>query len=174
MEAGATPLLLLRQSKLVENTTKFLKSKIDSENFGKDWLFPQHLVSSLTPTKYYKCHNQYFPTENLPQLEADASLLDISSKGRCSVPLKNLEFWFWEKRARKLVAINSHEDLFSSAASLCLQQESMSVTALSRHLEAVAKSIQHSGAMSTILATEPFQARRDAAIATSKLLEHSG
>ena len=46
----------------------------------------------------------------------------------------------------------------------------MSVNALSRLLEAVAKSIKHATAMSTILATELFQARRDAAIATSKLL----
>ena len=66
--------------------------------------------------------------------------------------------------------INSHMDLFSSAAYLCLQQESMSVPALSRLLEAVAKSIRHSVAMWTILATELFQARRNAAIATSKLL----
>ena len=87
--------------------------------------------------------------------------------------MKNLEFW--AKRARKLVAINSHADLFSSAAYLCLQQKSMSVAALSTLLEAVAKSIRHSVAMSTILATELFQAIRDAAIATSKLLlENSG
>ena len=46
----------------------------------------------------------------------------------------------------------------------------MSVNALSRLLEAVAKSVKHATAMSTILATELFQARRDAAIATSKLL----
>ena len=51
----------------------------------------------------------------------------------------------------------------------------MSGAALSRLLEAVAKSIRHSVAMSTILATELFQARQDAAIATSKLLvENSG
>ena len=43
----------------------------------------------------------------------------------------------------------------------------MSVSAL---LEAVAKSIKHATVMSTILATELFQARREAAIATSKLL----
>ena len=42
--------------------------------------------------------------------------------------------------------------------------------ALSRLLEAVAKSIKHATAMSTILATEIFQARHDAALATSKLL----
>ena len=45
----------------------------------------------------------------------------------------------------------------------------MSVTALSRLLEAVAKSLRHSAAMSTIFATELFQARHSR-IATSKLL----
>ena len=68
------------------------------------------------------------------------------------------------------MAITSHADLFYSAAYLCLYQESISVNALSRLLEAVAKSIKNATAMSTILATESFQARCDAAIATSKLL----
>ena len=50
----------------------------------------------------------------------------------------------------------------------------MSVQALLRLLEAVAKSIKHAMAMSTILATEIFQARCDAVLATSKvLLENS-
>ena len=72
------------------------------------------------------------------------------------------------------MAINSHSDLLSSAAYQCLQQESISVYALSRHLEAVAKSIKHAKAVSTILAIELFQARRDIAIAPSKiLLDHS-
>ena len=173
MENCASPLITLPQSKLVENTTKFIQSGIDSETLTKDWLCPHHLVSSLAPTKYYKSLNQYFPKENLPLLEPDASLLDISTRGRCSEPVKNLEHW--EKRACKLVAINSHADLFSSAACLCLKQESMSVPALYRLLEAAAKSIRHSVAMSTILATELFQARHDAPIAPSKLLlDNSG
>ena len=46
----------------------------------------------------------------------------------------------------------------------------MSVMALSRLLEAVAKLIKHATAMSTCLTTEIFQARRDAALASSKLL----
>ena len=46
----------------------------------------------------------------------------------------------------------------------------MSVPALSRLLEAVAKYIKHATAMSTILATEIFQARNDAVLATSKIL----
>ena len=53
---------------------------------------------------------------------------------------------------------------------LCLQQESMSVMALSRLLEAVAKLIKHATAMSTILTTEIIQARCDAALASSKIL----
>ena len=46
----------------------------------------------------------------------------------------------------------------------------MSVPALSRLLEAVAKSIKHAPAMSMILTTEIFQARHDVVLATSKIL----
>ena len=65
MESRATPLLVLPQSKQEENTT-FIQNKIDSKNFGKDWLCPQNLVLSLAPTKYYNSQNQYFPTDKLP------------------------------------------------------------------------------------------------------------
>ena len=167
MESCSTPLLVLPQSKLVQNTTKYIQNRLESDKCSRDWICPQSLVSGLAPTKFYKSQNQYLPTDNIPQLEADASLLDISSKGRASIPLKNLEAW--ERKARKLVAINSHADLFSSAAFLSLQQESMSVAALST-LEAVAKSIKHAAVMSTLLTSELFQARSDAALASSKLL----
>ena len=168
MESLSTPLLVLPQSKLVENTTKYIQNRLDSDKCSRDWICLQSLISALAPTKFYRSQNQYLPTDNIPQLEADASLLDISNKGRASIPLKNLEAW--ERKARKLVSINSHADLFSSAAFLSLQQESMSVAALSRLLEAVAKSIKHATAMSTLLTAELFQARRDAALASSKLL----
>ena len=168
MESHSTPLLVLPQSTLVENTTKYIQNRLDWDKCSRDWICPQSLVSALAPTKFYKSQNQCLPTNNIPQLEADASLLDISNEGRASIPLKNLEAW--ERKARKLVSINSHADLFSSAAFLSLQQESMSVAALSRLLEAVSKSIKHATAMSTLLTTELFQARRDAALALSKLL----
>ena len=167
MESRSTPLHVLPQSKLVENTTKYIQNRLDLDKCSRDWICPQSLVSALALIKFYKSQNQYFPADNIPQLEADVSLLDISNKGRASIPLKNLEAW--ERKARKLVSINSHADLFS-AAFLSLQQESMSVAALSRLLEAVAKSIKHATAMSTLLTTELFQARRDTALASSKLL----
>ena len=168
MESCSTPLLVLPLSKLVENTTKYIQNRLDSDKFSRDWICPQSLVLALALTKFYKSQNQYLPTDNIPQLKADVSLLDISNKGRASIPLKNLEAW--ERKARKLVSINSHADLFSSAAFLSLQQESMSVAALFRLLEAVAKSIKHATTMSTLLTTELFQARRDTALASSKLL----
>ena len=65
----------------------------------------------------------------------------------------------WEKRAHSLVAINSHADLFSSAAYQCLQQDYISVNCLSRLLEVVAKSV---------FVTELIQARCDVAIASSE------
>ena len=51
-----------------------------------------------------------------------------------------------------------------------MQQQTVSVPALSRLLEAIAKSIKHATAMSTILATEIFQDRCDAVLAKSKIL----
>ena len=91
MDSHATQLLVLPQSKLVENTAKFLQNKTDMEKCGKDWLCSQNLVSSLTQTKFYKSQNQFFPTDNISPLELDASLLDLSRKGRCSIPVRNIE-----------------------------------------------------------------------------------
>ena len=88
MESHATPLLVLPQSKLVENTTKFIQNKLDTDKCCKDWICPQNLVTSLAPTKFYKSQNQYCATENIPTLEADASLLDSSNKGRSYIPIK--------------------------------------------------------------------------------------
>ena len=132
MESHSTPLQVLPQSKLVENTTKYTQNKLYTDKLGQDWTCPQKLVKLLAPMRYYKSKSQYFPTENIPHLDADVSQLVMSSRGKYSIPIKNLEIW--EKRARSLVAVNSHADLFSSTAYLCLQQvlETMSVNALSR------------------------------------------
>ena len=113
MELHVTPLLVLPQSKLVENTTKFRQSKIDMKKCGRDWICYQNLVS-LSQIKFYKHQNQYFPTDNIPPLESEDSLLDLSSKVKCSIPMRNIEIW--EKIVRKLIAINAHADLISSAA----------------------------------------------------------
>ena len=137
MESRSSPFLVLPQSKLIENTTKFIQDKLNSEKLGQDWLCLQQLVKLLAPMRYYEGKSQYFPIENIPHLDADASQIDMSSRGKYSVPFKN--FGIWEKRAHNLSGINYHADLFSTAAYLCLQQESMSVNALSRLLEAVAK-----------------------------------
>ena len=42
----------------------------------------QNLVSSLTQTKFYKSQSQYFPTDNIPPLESEASLLDFIQQGK--------------------------------------------------------------------------------------------
>ena len=102
MESHATPLLVLLQSKLVENTARFLQSKIDMEKCGRDWLCSQNLVSSLTQTKFCKSQSQYFPTDNIPPLESDASLLDLSNKGKCTIPVKNIEIWVGKKEPANL------------------------------------------------------------------------
>ena len=116
IESRSSPLLVLPQSKLVENTTKYIQNRLDSDKCFRNWICPQNLVSALAPTKFYKSQNQYLPTDNIPQLEADPSLLDLSNKGRAYIPLKNLEAW--ERKARKLVSIHSHADIFLSCLPL--------------------------------------------------------
>ena len=91
MESRSNPLLVLPQSKLVENTIKYIQNRLGSDKCFRDWKCPQNLVSAPAPTKFYKSQNQYLPTDNIPQLKADASLLDLSNKGRASIRVKNLE-----------------------------------------------------------------------------------
>ena len=40
--------------KLVENTTKFIQNKLDTDKCCKDWICLQNLVTSLAQTKFYE------------------------------------------------------------------------------------------------------------------------
>ena len=93
MESQSTPLMMLPQTKLIENSAKFLQDKIHLEKCDRDWVCSQNLASSLTQTKFYKSHSRFFPTNNIPPSEAEASLLDLSNKGKYSIPMRNLEIW---------------------------------------------------------------------------------
>ena len=62
MESCNTELQLLRLSKLIENTIKFIQHKLDSDKPGQDWTCSQNIVKLLAPLKYYRSHPQYFPT----------------------------------------------------------------------------------------------------------------
>lgn len=82
MESRPPTLQLLPQSKLVEDTTKFIQNKLNIDKPGQDWICPPNIIKSLFPAKYYKSHPQFFPTQSIPALDSDASLLDISSSSR--------------------------------------------------------------------------------------------
>ena len=73
MESHTTPLPDLPHSKLIENTTKYIQSKLDMDELGQDWTCPQQFVKSLAPLRYNKTKSQYFPTQSIPPLNADAS-----------------------------------------------------------------------------------------------------
>ena len=55
LKSRSTP---LPQSKLVENTIKFIQDRLNSEKRGQDWLCPQQLVTSLAPMKYFRSKNR--------------------------------------------------------------------------------------------------------------------
>ena len=110
MESHSTPLSVLPQFNLVENATKNIQNKLYTDKLDQDWTCCQQFVKLLAPMRFYKSKSQYFPTQNIPPLDTDALQLDISSRGKYSVPIKNMEIW--EKKVSSLVAINSHADLF--------------------------------------------------------------
>ena len=89
MESRITPLPVLPQSKLVENTAKYIQNRLDTEKCCRDWICPQNLVLAVA-TKFYKSQNQYLPTDNMPPLEADASLLNLSNKEKSLYSSKEL------------------------------------------------------------------------------------
>ena len=64
MESHSTPLPVLLQSELVENTTTYIQSNLDTDKRDQDWTCSQQFVKSLAPLKYYKSKAQYFPTLN--------------------------------------------------------------------------------------------------------------
>ena len=99
MESCSAPLQVLPQSKLIENTTKYIQDKLNTDKLGQDWTCPH--VKLLVPMRYYKSKSQYFPAENISHLDTDTSQLDMPSRGKYSIPIKNMELW--EKRARSLV-----------------------------------------------------------------------
>ena len=61
MEFPSTPLLVLPQSKLVENTTKYIQNRLDSDKCFRDWICPQNLVSALAPTKSTRAETNICP-----------------------------------------------------------------------------------------------------------------
>ena len=44
MESRTNPLLILPQSKFVENTNKYIQNRLDSDKCFKDWICPQNLL----------------------------------------------------------------------------------------------------------------------------------
>ena len=67
MESFKTnPLPVVPQSKLVENTTKFIQSNLNTDKLGQDLTCPQQFVKSLAHLKYHKSKSQCFPTQNIP------------------------------------------------------------------------------------------------------------
>ena len=91
MESHTTSLLVLPQSKLVKNTTKYIQSKLDTDKLGQDWNYPQQIVKSLAPLRYYKSKPEYFPTQTIPPLDSDVLQIDISNGGKYSS--QNMKIW---------------------------------------------------------------------------------
>ena len=118
--------------------------------------------------KFYQAHAEKIVTSKAMELDKDANKLNLSLSGSCQIPTKNLENY--EKQLRELLRVLSHSDIFSVAAFKCLQQETPNPNMLSMILESLSMAIKHSVSLASILTIQVQQARRDAAIHSSKIL----
>ena len=84
----------LPQSLLItcKDITQLLQSLINKKvKIEPGWVSNQSLEKDLgISLKFYRTHSQLFPS-CVPRLDKDASLLDLSSSGNVSLPVKSLE-----------------------------------------------------------------------------------
>lgn len=108
-----------------------------------------------------------------PQLDGDAARVQLKAPPSHSIPVKTLEKW--ESKARMLVAVASHADIFSASTDALLSEQSISPLVLRRLMEALAKTTRYSIALSLSLASELLRARRDSCLAANNrmLMPHS-
>ena len=162
----------LPQSLLIKDITQLLQSLINKKvKIEPGWVSNQSLEKDLgISLKFYRTHSQLFPS-CVPRLDKDASLLDLSSSGNVSLPVKSLETM--ERQARNMVTINSYADLFAAASVKSVQSENLDAPVLKKMLTSLVNCLKHSSSMAVLLAVELLQARRESAIDKSKILTDS-
>jgi len=157
---------LLPHSPVVADTLTLIE-EVCSSRAKTDWSISSQELRSLAPVSAYKVHSPAFP-EKVPTLDANATKVGITSHTRCQLNAKTLESW--ESRARTLVTIASHADLFATASFALLQAETFSPIALQRLLEASGRAARHSAALALSLSAEILHKRRDVVLETSNVL----
>ena len=159
----------LPQSLLIKDVVNVFQSLIDKKvKLEPGWVTNKSLEKDLgINMKHYRSHGQLFH-DSVPKLDRDASLLDLTSSGNVSLPLKSLETM--ERQARNMVSINSYADLFTAASVKALESDNLDAPMLKRLLSSIVTCLKHSSSMSVVLAVELLQARREAAIDKSKIL----
>lgn len=167
--ADSKDLASLPQSLLIKDITNLLQSLINRKvKLEPGWVTNQTLEKELgINMKHYRSHGQLFPS-NVPKLDKDASLLDLSSTGNASIPIKTLDTM--ERQVRNMVTINSYADIFAAASVKSLQSDDLDANLLKRMLSSLVNCLKHSSSMAVVLATELLQTRREAAIEKSKIL----
>ena len=132
-----------------------------------NWYVPRKIIDSLTRPHSYVCHTEFWPS-NIPTLDADAGRLGISVGRYTSIPVTLLEYL--ERLARRVVAISSYCDFFSSAAFQALCAEHVDPDVLRSLLLAVNRSAKHSMALGLSISAMLLHQCHNAALDTSQLL----
>ena len=97
----------LPQSQLIKDILNLVQTYVsDKVKLEPGWTAPVNLERELgTHMKFYKLHNEQFPS-SIPEVDKDASKLDLSTTGSINVSSKFLESM--ECQARNVISINSY------------------------------------------------------------------
>ena len=162
----------LPQSLLIKYITQLLQSLINKKvKIEPGWVSNQSLEEDLgISLKFDRTQSQFFQS-SVPRLDKDASLLDLSSSGNVSLPIKSLETM--ERQARNMVTINSYAYLFAAASVKSLQSENLDAPVLKKMLTSLFNCLKHSSSMAVLLAVELLRLGKNLLLIKSKIMTDS-
>ena len=146
-----------------------LKKRVDS----LPWVPPSSVLTKgfkYHPAKYL-FSSQPFPT-SVPQLDEDASRLNIKPCTNLSIPTKQIDRW--EGRVRQLLGVSSHSNAFAAALQMALKSsEELDPASISLLIEALLRTTNHMMGISLSVAAEMFKARREGHIPTGNQISEN-
>ncbi|MES9882651.1 MAG: hypothetical protein ABW185_17430 [Sedimenticola sp.] len=130
---------------------------------------PKDFLRRLAP-RSYRVHTEHWPVKN-PKLDSDAQKVGIH--GSCPPTVTQVLAESLESRARGMVTMSSHLDLFLAALNKGLNLEEHYDT-LQVLLQSAAKASRHIMGSAMSMSTDLLLCRRDAAIASASILPGQG
>ena len=133
------------------------------------WMVPATIFSKGLDFRWsdYRFSKETFPLA-VPQLDSDASRLNLKAPTTVKVPAKL--FGRWELRARQLLGISSYTNAFAAAMLLAVKEAGLPDPHFQLLSEALNRSSRHALGLSFSLSAELLKLHREETLASNPLL----